>query len=111
MIGIGEKTLRKYYADVLATAEVKASSIVAQSLFNKAVKGEGAAAVSAAIFWLKVRGGWRERDVHEITGPGGGPIQTMDLTALSDAQLAALEPVLRFMAERDRKLITQEASR
>ena len=57
-----------------ATAAVKANSMVAQSLFNRAVKGDGAAATSAAIFWLKARAGWRERVVQEHTGPDGeGP--------------------------------------
>ncbi|MGO4337854.1 hypothetical protein AB4037_23340 [Labrys sp. KB_33_2] len=32
------------------------------------------------------------------TGKGGGPIQTVDLTKLSDAELAALEPVVAALA-------------
>lgn len=32
------------------------------------------------------------------TGPGGGPIQTVDLSKLSDDQLAAIEPVLASLA-------------
>lgn len=32
------------------------------------------------------------------TGPNGGPIQTVDLSKLSDDQLAALEPVLASLA-------------
>ena len=99
ILGICTKTLRKHYGDVLAIATSKANSLVAQSLFNRAVKGDGPSAVTAAIFWLKTRARWRERDVHEITGPGGGPIQTVDLTKLSDAQLLALEPVLASLVE------------
>ncbi len=91
-------TLRRHYAEVLATAAVKANSMVAQSLFNKATRGDGASSVSAAIFWLKTRGRWREHDVHEITGPNGGPIQMVDVSGLSDAQLAALQPVLSSLA-------------
>ena len=72
----------------------------AQSLFTRATKGDGASSVSAAIFWLKTRGRWREHDVHEVTGPNGGPIQVVDMSALSDAQLAALEPVLSSLAIR-----------
>ena len=98
VIGISSLTLRGHYADILATARIKANSMVAQSLFQKATKGDGQASVTAAIFWLKTRARWRERDIHEITGPDGGPIQTMDLSGLSDAQLAALEPVLRLLA-------------
>ena len=100
VIGISAPTLRAHYADILATAAVKANSLVAQSLFAKATRGEGSASVTAAIFWLKTRARWRERDIHEITGPDGGPIQTYDLSGLSDAQLAALEPVLRSLVQK-----------
>ena len=103
VIGISDRTLRSHYAEVLATAAIKANSLVAQSLFNKATKGEGSSSVTAAIFWLKTRARWRERDIHEITGLDGGPIQMMDLSGLSDAQLAALEPVLRSLSQ-DRDL-------
>ena len=61
---------------------------------------DGAAATSAAIFWLKARAGWREKDIHEITGPSGGPVQMVDVSGLSDAQLAALEPILARLATR-----------
>lgn len=39
-----------------------------------------------------------DRIVQEHTGAGGGPIQTMDLSKLTDEQLAALEPVLSALA-------------
>ena len=92
--GICLGTLAKHYGETLDIAATKANSLVAQSLFNRAVKGDGAAATSAAIFWLKVRAGWREKAEHEVTGPNGGPIQMVDVSGLSDAQLAALQPVL-----------------
>ena len=92
--GICVATLAKHYGDTLDIAATKANSLVAQSLFNRAVKGDGAAATSAAIFWLKVRAGWREKAVHEVTGLNGGPIQIVDVSRLSDAELAALQPVL-----------------
>ena len=96
--GICLATLAKHYGDTLDIAATKANSLVAQSLFNRAVKGDGAAATSAAIFWLKARAGWREKSSHEISGPNGGPIQTMDLRGLSDEQLAAMEPILAGLA-------------
>ena len=40
------------------------------------------------------RAGWREKDVHEVTGLNGGPIQIVDVSRLSDAELEALQPVL-----------------
>ncbi len=99
VVGICGTTLAKHYGETLETAATKANSLIAQSLFNRALKGDGAAATSAAIFWLKARAGWREKDVHEITGPGGGPIQMVDVSRLSDEQLAALQPVLQALCQ------------
>ena len=100
VVGVCGNTLVKHYGETLDVAATKANSLVAQSLFNRAVKGDGAAATSAAIFWLKTRAGWREKDVHEVTGPNGGPIQTFNLSSLTDAQLDALEPVLASLTMR-----------
>jgi hypothetical protein len=38
--------------------------VVAENLYRKAT-GEGREAVTAAIFWLKARAGWRETQIHE----------------------------------------------
>src|SRR5262245_31611659 len=59
VIGITAPTLRKYYATELDTGHIKANSMVAQSLYQKAL-GNGNGAVAACIFWLKVRAGWVE---------------------------------------------------
>jgi hypothetical protein len=76
--GIDPKTLRKHYRDELDTGHIKANAKVAEFLFRKATT-EGAQCVTAAIFWLKTRGGWREspqdhrlgvydtRDIPELT--------------------------------------------
>lgn len=61
-LGISENTLRKYYATEMAQAEVKANVRVAQNLYQTAMRGN----VSAMIFWLKTRAGWRETDRLEI---------------------------------------------
>lgn len=39
-----------------------------------------------------------DRKTHELTGAGGGPIQTVDLTKASDEQLAALEAIFGPLA-------------
>ena len=70
-IGIDAKTLRKHFRDELDRGSVEATAKVAQSLFAMATKGNN---VAAAIFWMKVRGGWRETTRVESTGPGGGPL-------------------------------------
>jgi hypothetical protein len=36
--------------------------------------------VAAAIFWMKARCGWSERQQLEVTGRGGMPIATVSLT-------------------------------
>jgi hypothetical protein len=75
VIGIDPKTLRKHYRDELDHGHVKANAKVAENLFRKAT-GEGREAVTAAIFWLKARAGWKETALHEVSGRNGGPIET-----------------------------------
>ena len=76
-IGVAPHTLRKHYRDELDNAVANANAMVAQSLYNMATKGEGKTRVTAAIFWLKTRAGWRETTVHEHNGKAGGPIQIL----------------------------------
>ena len=59
VLEIDPKTLRKHYRDELDTGQIKATAKVAEFLFRRATT-EGPQAVTAAIFWLKTRGGWRE---------------------------------------------------
>lgn len=94
VIGVDPKTLRKHYDPELETAQTKANAMVAQSLFAKATsKGITGPSVTAAIFWLKVRAGWKETTVHEHGGKNGGPIEYVDLSALSDDELDQLEKI------------------
>ncbi len=66
VLGIDPKTLRKHYRDELDTGHILANAKVAESLFRKAT-GDHRQAVTAAIFWLKTRAGWKEN-----REPGGG---------------------------------------
>lgn len=59
VLGVALNTLKKWYSYELETGHIKANSIVAQSLFQKAT-GNGNGAVAACIFWLKVRAKWVE---------------------------------------------------
>jgi hypothetical protein len=72
-IGIDPKTLRKHYRQELRQGHTKANAKVAENLYRRAT-GEGREAVTAAIFWLKTRAGWKESVSHELSGPEGGPI-------------------------------------
>jgi hypothetical protein len=70
-------TLRRLYRAELDSGHIKTNSKVAENLFRKAT-GEGREAVIAAIFWLKTRAGWRETNVHEVSGPNGAPIELVE---------------------------------
>lgn len=56
---IDEKTLRRHFQQELASGPSRLNMQVAQALARRAM-GKGAGAVTAAIFWLKCRAGWKE---------------------------------------------------
>jgi hypothetical protein len=96
MVGVDPKTLRKHYRLELKHGHTKANARVAENLYRRAT-GEGREAVTAAIFWLKTRAGWRETLSHEVSGRDGMPIEVVEhrprelakaiLAILSRAQL------------------------
>ena len=57
-LGIDTKTLRKHFREELDRGMTEANAKVAQSLFQMATQGKN---VAAAIFWMKARAGWREK--------------------------------------------------
>jgi hypothetical protein len=63
---IDEKTLRRHFRDEIDRGQVKANAAVAQSLYRAATSGN----VTAQIFWMKTRVGWKETTVleHDVTG-------------------------------------------
>lgn len=72
-LGIDAKTLRKHYRNVLDTGTVKANVQVARALHKQAMEGN----TSAAIFWMKARGGWREKIDVNHGGQPGNPIEML----------------------------------
>jgi hypothetical protein len=62
-IGVDPKTLRKHFREELDRGSIEATTKVAQSLFNMATQGNN---VAAAIFWMKARAGWREKQEIEL---------------------------------------------
>jgi hypothetical protein len=68
---ISSDTLVKYYQEELDEGRIDANSAIAGTLFNKAKKGNTA----AAIFWLKTRARWKETQSHEHSGVDGGEIR------------------------------------
>lgn len=77
VLAISPPTLRKHYREEIDTASVMANAQVARNLYTKAI-GNGPTAVTAAIYWTKVRMGWKEpvQDVNVagelkvVLGPG-----------------------------------------
>jgi hypothetical protein len=67
VLGVDPKTLRKHYRAELDHGHTKANARVAESLYRKATS-DGPQSVTAAIFWLKTRAGWRETLVQQHAG-------------------------------------------
>jgi len=76
--GVDPEVLRTRYRSELDAGQLKANARVAENLFRKAT-GEGREAVTAAIFWLKTRAGWKETMVSEVTHDVADPIRSMML--------------------------------
>lgn len=82
------KSLRRHFRMELDTGATKANSLVAQNLFKHAT-GAGKGAVAAAIFWMKVRAGWKEPPQRlEHTGADGGPVEQRT-TVVDEREVAA----------------------
>lgn len=67
MLGIDDKTLRKYYREELDQSLAKANATVGGALFNKAKGGD----TTAMIFWMKTQAGWREKQEIDHTSSDG----------------------------------------
>jgi len=73
------EVLRTDYEEELATGRTKANSRVAEALYRTAIAG-GREGVTAAIFWLKARAGWKETSVHELAAAeGAGTMETLKI--------------------------------
>lgn len=69
VVSCSPPTLRKYFMHELEVGQIEATAMVAQSLYKQATKGH----VTACIFFLKCKGGWRE------DGDGLGKKELADL--------------------------------
>jgi hypothetical protein len=68
MIGLrSAKTLRKHFREELTRGSIEATAQVSQTLYQMATSGEDPA---CTIFWMKARGGWREKQNSENGSPG-----------------------------------------
>lgn len=84
IVGVSPPLIYKYFSDEIEAAAGEANYQVAANLFARATS-DTREAVTAAIFWLKSRAGWKDSPATvELTGPGGGPVETR----LDDQELA-----------------------
>ena len=67
LVGIDDKTLRKYYRTELDMGKAKANGQIAKTLFGKATGGD----TTALIWWTKTQMRWAETVKQEITGAEG----------------------------------------
>ena len=74
-LDITDDTLRKHYKPELEDGRIDANAQIANTLFQNAKSGN----MTAAIFWLKTRAGWKETQVTELTGEDGGPIKGLEV--------------------------------
>jgi hypothetical protein len=63
LLEISADTLTKYYRKELDTGESKAVALMARSLYRRGLKGD----TVAALFWLKAKGKWRDRDPMNVS--------------------------------------------
>ena len=70
LVGIDDKTLRKYYRIELDTGKAKANGQIAKTLFSKAVAGD----TTSLIWWTKSQMRWSETVKQEVTGADGAAI-------------------------------------
>lgn len=90
LISIDEKTLVKHYGAELKQAHSKAVVNIANNLYKRAC-GDSKEAVTAAIFWLKTRGGWKETQAIEHSSPDG----TMSPKGFTAAEYAEAQAKLK----------------
>ena len=70
LVGIDDKTLRKYYREELDLGKDKANGQIAKTLYSKAVGGD----TTSLIWWTKTQMKWAETQKHELTGAEGGDL-------------------------------------
>ena len=76
LVGIDDKTLRKYYRSELDMGKAKANGQIAKTLYSKAVAGD----TTSLIWWTKSQMRWSETVKQEVTGADGEPLQGIQVT-------------------------------
>lgn len=87
---ISRPTLRKHFREELDTGALKVEAQLAGSLVKRALDPKNPSGAASAMFMLKARFGWKERQIHEHEGS-----INLDLSGATDAELAVLEKFLK----------------
>jgi len=75
-LDITDDTLRKHYKKELEEGRIDANASIGQGLFAQAKNGN----VTAMIFWLKTRAGWKETNVTEIAAGEGAEVKGINIS-------------------------------
>jgi Helix-turn-helix domain of resolvase len=105
---LSHTTLYKYYRDELENGATRANVKVAGSLFRKATS-DSLGSVTAAIFWLKTRCGWKEPPVTidqtlQLLGKKASEMTDDELVALIARATFQLESAKRDQEQSDELL-------
>jgi hypothetical protein len=76
LVGIDDKTLRKYYRKELDVGKAKANGQIAKTLYSKAISGD----TTSLIWWTKSQMRWSETVKQELTGADGEPLQGIQIS-------------------------------
>ena len=82
LVGIDDKTLRKYYRHELDMGKAKANGQIAKTLYSKAVAGD----TTSLIWWTKSQMRWSETVKNEVTGADGEALQGIQVTFVKPSE-------------------------
>ncbi|MCH8854387.1 MAG: hypothetical protein IID41_17305, partial [Planctomycetes bacterium] len=88
---ISPSTLRKHYRLELDLGSTMATASVAASLYRAALKAAtDSKYIAAAIFWMKTKGGWRERDrMDDLIEAAKKDLENAPISDKEKAEIAA----------------------
>lgn len=100
MLGIDKKTFTKYHEEDYQMGLDRMVSSVAARIYRKAISNDSDA-LSAGMFLLKMRAGWKEAKHLEVTGKDGAPLiqpQVIDTRSMTPEAQMALYEALQIVA-------------
>ncbi len=95
LLDVSHDTVKRHFPRELAVSKIKLKAVLGGMVAKKALAGDS----KMLIFWLRTQGKWNTR--IEVSGPDGGPVQSVDWARLLDGkteeELAAIGPFLEQM--------------